>query len=81
MAVTVAELAPGDRVTLGGMSATYVQQAPHPLWPHLRLVLWHMDDGSWSHDALAAAQEVGDLVPSGYESRMARLSAVFLGGR
>lgn len=59
--VTVAQLVPGDQVLGLEGPVTFVQQAEHPLWPHLRLVIWKMPDGSWSHDALDARQEVGAL--------------------
>lgn len=60
----VLELTPGDQIIVpfGEATATFVQQAEHPIWPHLRLVIWRMSDGSWSHDALDARQDVGDPV-------------------
>lgn len=62
--VTVRDLVAGNRVGLDQFgvdrSAIYVGQIDsHPLYPSLRLVLWFLDDGTWSHDALAPAQVVG----------------------
>lgn len=75
----VDRLIPGDLVTNGGMSATYVQQTVHPIWPRLRLVIWRTDNGQWSLDALAAAQDVGE-VPTALDSeRQERLRKALLG--
>jgi hypothetical protein len=60
----VADLMPGNIVSIEGIgSATFVAHTEHPLWPHLRLVIWKLDDGTWSHDALDARQEVGTVNP------------------
>ncbi len=75
----VQQLLPGDRVDLGGRSAVYITQAMHPLWPHLQLVVWKLDDGSWSHDSLAARQDVGDAQSSTPAQRTARLRDALLG--
>jgi hypothetical protein len=75
----VAELIPGDLVTQAGTSAIFIARSTHPLWPNLQLVVWRLDDGSWSHDALDARQDVGDVEPAGDESRTARLRAALLG--
>lgn len=56
----VSELIPGDLIGNGDMKATYIAQAEHPLWPSLRLVIWHMPDGTRSLDALSASQDVGE---------------------
>lgn len=63
--VTVADLTPGDRLTMsspftetGEQSSTFVAQCPHPLYRGLQLVIWRMDDRTWSHDALDARQEL-----------------------
>ena len=58
---TVSSLLPGDHVELMGMGAIYVAQTDHPLYPGLRLVVWKLDSGEWSHDALSAAQYVGEV--------------------
>jgi len=64
---TVSALSPGDRIVQDGpegmVSAVFVAQAPHPLYPGLRLVIWKLDDGSWSFDALRPGQEVGQWEP------------------
>ena len=77
---TVAELRPGDLVTNASMAATYVAQAPHPIWPHLRLVIWRMADGSWSHDALDPQQYVGIAVAGTHDELQQRLRAALLEG-
>jgi hypothetical protein len=58
---TVSSLLPGDHVDLMGTGAIYVAQTDHPLYPGLRLVVWKLDSGEWSHDALSAAQYVGEI--------------------
>lgn len=75
----VSDLTPGDEVMLLGRSAVFVAQTEHPIWPGLRLVVWKLDDGSWSHDALDARQEVGDTRPSTADDRMTKLRYALLG--
>lgn len=77
---TVADLASGMRVRVPGETdaATFVQRAPHPLWPHLQLVVWRLPGGAWSHDALHAAQEVGEVLPSTAEERTQALRRALL---
>jgi hypothetical protein len=77
---TVAELIPGQIVDLGTQSATFVAQVEHPLWPHLRLVVWrmHHDAMRWSHDALDPRQDVGDTRPSNAEERQYQLRRALL---
>lgn len=76
----VMALLPGDEITiLGFRSAVFVAQTEHPLYPPLRLVVWRLEDGSWSHDALDLRQDVGQLTPSTPEDREARLRAALLG--
>jgi hypothetical protein len=58
--VIVADLTPGDLIENAGQTALYVAQAEHPIWPHLRLVIWRLSDGTWSFDALDSHQEVGE---------------------
>jgi hypothetical protein len=60
--VRVGSLWPGDVIEMLGRRACFIAQTDHPLWPHLRLVVWRMDDGSWSHDALSVWQDVGRAV-------------------
>lgn len=74
---TVAELVPGDRITLFQTSATFVQRASHPLYPELQLVIWRMADDSWSHDALDARQHVGDVQRQTAEQRRETLRRAF----
>lgn len=59
----VADLMPGNEVWHTDRSAIFVAQTEHPIWPHLRLVVWKLDDGTWSHDALDARQDVGQVRP------------------
>lgn len=86
---TVLELQPGDLVTLpspnGYVSSTFVAQTAHPIWPHLRLVIWRTDPklglpGDWSHDALDPHQVVGTVTPATSAERAERLRAALLGG-
>lgn len=67
------ELTPGDLVTNADMSAVFVARTEHPIWPHLQLVIWRMDGGSWSHDALDARQDVGLIRLATAEERASRL--------
>ena len=76
----VSELQPGDEVHNFGEYAVFVQRCQHPIWPSMQLVIWKMPDGTWSHDALDAWQEVGTPVESTVEDRMTRLRAALLGG-
>lgn len=79
----VGDLSPGDLVTLSvtDLSAVFIARTEHPLWPHLQLVIWKMPDGSWSHDALFAHQEIGTITPSAPEERTARLRRALWNGR
>lgn len=75
----VGVLLPGDEVRQAdGSSAVFIQHAPHPIWPNLRLVVWAMPDGSWCHDALSFRQEVGEVKRSTDEQRLARLRSALL---
>ena len=85
---TVADLEPGDRLTMpwpfggtGEKTSTFVAQCPHPLWPHLQLVIWRMDDLTWSHDALDARQELPGTIdrPADGFARLDRLHKAILG--
>lgn len=76
----VIDLLPGDLVTVDHESAVYIAQARHPLWPSLQLVIWRMENGSWSHDALSPAQDVGRAAPSTAEEREQRLRRALLAG-
>lgn len=82
---TVMELHPGDLVNQGHVQSTFVAQTVHPLWPHLRLVVWRVPEslglpGNWSHDALDPRQVVGTVVPATPYERTERLRAALLGG-
>jgi len=77
---TVTNLISGDLVTAFGESATFVAQTQHPIWPWLQLVIWKLADGTWSHDALDARQQVGPAQPAGPLTREARLRRALLGG-
>lgn len=74
----LSELRPGDEVHQDGQSAVYVAQVTHPVWPDLKLVIWRMRDGSWSHDALAPHQDVGeaDVTASLAERRKRLINAL-----
>lgn len=70
---TVSSLFPGEVVHMMGRQAVYIEQAPHPIYAGLRLVLWKLDTGEWSHDALDPRQEVGETLPSTPEERRVAL--------
>jgi hypothetical protein len=76
----VMDLRPGDLVTSWMRSACYIQRCPHPLFdPPMQLVIWWLDDGSWSHDALLPEQVVGQVSMSTLQERQSRLRAALLG--
>jgi hypothetical protein len=80
---TVADLTPGDLVTLAGRSAVFITQAQHPLWPKLQLVIWHLHEGGgsrWSLDALDSRQEAGDINPASDADREMRIRNALLIG-
>jgi hypothetical protein len=76
---SVSDLQPGDLVTHSGMSAVFITRTPHPAWPALELVVWRLDDGTPSFDALAAAQDVGQVAPSTAAQRSDRLVSAVQG--
>lgn len=68
----LSELIPGQIVSLDNDRATFVaMHTPHPRYPNLVLALWHVHPSSWlgttdyrwSHDALDARQDIGELAP------------------
>jgi hypothetical protein len=80
---TVADLTPGDLVVNTGRSAVFITQTPHPLWPKLQLVIWHLHEGGgsrWSLDALDSRQEVGDINPASDADRAQRIRSALLIG-
>lgn len=81
MSARVIDLQPGDLVTLGDRSAVFIVQAEHPLWPVLQLVVWRLDDGTASFDALSSIQEVGDVAPATRAERYDRLVEAVRGER
>lgn len=78
MITTVNELRPGDLVTQSGVgSAIFIASGTHPKYPGLRLVIWKLDDGTWSLDALRWNQEVGELIFSTAEQKWDRVQEAF----
>jgi len=75
----VADLMPGDLVTLGPGSGVFVTSCRHPLYPMLQLVIWRLPDRSWSLDALHMQQHVGDLSPASSAERVTRLRDALAG--
>jgi len=69
----VVHLQPGDLVTNGGMSAVFIARTVHPVWPVLQLIVWRLDDGTASFDALRSDQEVGEVAPATSAERYDRL--------
>jgi len=62
MQVRVYDLIGGDVVELGDHSATFIGRSNHPKYEGLALVIWKLDDGTFSFDALSYWQEVGKLI-------------------
>jgi len=56
----VYELTPGDVITVGESRATFIARTQHPLYPSLCLVVWVLDNGQISLDALASVQDIGN---------------------
>lgn len=78
--VCVSQLIPGDVIHSFGRNALYISQTNHPIFPGFRLVIWKLDNGSWSHDALDSQQVVGERVQeASAEVRQQRLRAALLG--
>jgi hypothetical protein len=76
----VMDLSPGDLVTSFRRSACYIQSCAHPLFDRpLQLVIWRLDDGSWSHDALSPEQVVGQVRPATLAERQERLRRALFG--
>lgn len=75
----VMDLHPGDKVRIADQEGILISTvSPHPLYPHLWLVIWRMIGGRiqerWSHDALNPLQDVGQVVePRTKECLEARL--------
>jgi hypothetical protein len=74
----VFDLQPGDVVSLGEETATFIASEQHPKYTDLRLVIWKLHrDNSWSLDALRADQEVGSVLPNAPEQRWNRVQEAF----
>lgn len=78
--VPVADLIPGDVVSapLSDLTAVFVTQCEHPLWPGLQLVIWrqgnpHQSRGIWFHDALSFEQVVGNTWATNDQDRIKAL--------
>jgi hypothetical protein len=77
----VRDLVPGDvvwREEMPGVEAIFVARTDHPLFRSLQLVVWRMNDGTWSHDALDVDQEVGSVTLTTPEERLASLRRALL---
>lgn len=73
MSRTVENLICGDVIELAGRRGTFLGASPHPTYPHpIRLVVWRLDDGNLSFDALDYRQHVGELVSplQGWKQRL-----------
>jgi hypothetical protein len=80
--VKVLDLVPGDLIRNVDREALYVEQAPHPLYRGMQLVIWKLADGTWSLDALYIYQETGELVePTDWPARKRRLEEALLGSK
>lgn len=73
MTARVIDLQPGDHVTNGGESAVFIVRTQHPVWAVLQLVVWRLQDGTASFDALSPDQEVGEVTPATPAERYDRL--------
>lgn len=78
----VIELIPGMKIldpTQYDIAHTFVAQCPHPLYTKLQLVIWRMQNGTWSHDALSPIQDVGECMPFTPTELKENLRAAFHG--
>lgn len=80
----VHELTPGDLVKNDAPPglpdhAVFIAETMHPIWPHLRLVIWKLSNGTWSFDALNRLQDIGQIEPSDAAARIDRLRLALLG--
>jgi hypothetical protein len=75
----VIDLVGGDIVDIGGRSGTFIGRSDHPIYPRLSLVVWRLDDGSVSLDALDPIQVVGE-VTSGSDGWAERLQTALQAG-
>jgi hypothetical protein len=73
----VQDLLPGNTVRLGGQSAIFIGRSDHPKNPNFQLVIWKLDDGTWSLDALSDTQEVGEVEDETDEERWEAIREVF----
>lgn len=74
MGMRVIDLRPGDVVTEGNSKATIIMIAErHPIYPSMCLVIWRLDNGTVSFDALSPLQELGELVPVTADERNSNL--------
>lgn len=65
MSVTVVQLDPGDVIKIGPHWAVFIARKSHPLRDGFKLVIWRLDDGSYSFDCLSPMQDVGERVDTG----------------
>lgn len=77
MIAVVQDLLPGNTVRMGEQSAIFVGRSDHPKYPNLQLVIWKLDDGAWSLDALFDTQEVGEVEDETDEERWEAIREVF----
>ena len=71
---TVKDLLPGDLVTIGGRRAVFITWCLHPVWEHMRLVIWRLDDDSIRLATMRSGDEVGTVQPIELAARAARLN-------
>lgn len=61
----VQDLQPGDVIEIVGEKAVYITRSSHPVYRGLDLVIWKLEDGTYSFDALHCKQEIGEKVDGG----------------
>jgi len=74
MSARVIDLVGGDvvQMEMSERSAVFIGRSDHPMYPGLALVVWRLDNGGVSLDALSPLQVVGDVIsgPSGHLARL-----------
>lgn len=73
---TVESLIPGDEVKLSGRTAVFIGLGLYPGSATLRTVVWKLDTGEFSVDALRHDQEVGEIISTGNNRERLLLSLV-----
>jgi hypothetical protein len=75
--VKIQDLVPGDLVRdpITDEEHTFIACVNHPSWPVFALVIWHLADHTWSHDALVPDFDISGVVSQTTTERCHNLRA------